>query len=52
MGFWFFQNEITLNAVPPTGPGGTFNGVHKIGDVLVLMNFPQANNAVPVIKVV
>jgi len=51
MGFWFFQNEITLNAVPPTGPGGTFNGVHKIGDVLVLMNFPQANNAVPEIKV-
>jgi hypothetical protein len=33
-GFWFFQNEIT-----PNGTGsGTFNGVHREGDLLVVSN--------------
>ena len=33
IGFWFFKNKITLN------PGGYFNGVHAIGDVLLLSDF-------------
>jgi uncharacterized repeat protein (TIGR01451 family) len=33
VGFWFFQNEISLN------PDGTFSGVHTVGDVLVLAHF-------------
>src|SRR5688572_5393588 len=35
MGIWFFQNEI--------GPvaGGTFSGLHKDGDVLILSDFTQ-----------
>jgi hypothetical protein len=34
-GFWFFRNEVTLN------PNGTFNGVHEVGDVLILGTFTQ-----------
>jgi hypothetical protein len=33
IGFWFFKNEITINE------DGTFNGVHTIGDVLLLSDF-------------
>jgi hypothetical protein len=33
-GFWFFQNEISLN-----NANQTFNGVHKAGDLLVLSDF-------------
>jgi hypothetical protein len=33
LGFWFFQQNVTLN------PDGTFNGTHVVGDVLVLANF-------------
>lgn len=32
-GFWFFQNPITLNS------DGTFSGVHKVGDLLILSDF-------------
>jgi hypothetical protein len=32
-GFWFFQNKITQNA------DGSFNGVHKAGDLLVVTDF-------------
>src|SRR5215475_9326004 len=32
-GFWFFQNPVTLNG------NGTFSGVHKVGDLLVLSDF-------------
>ena len=46
LGFWFFQNRVTCN------PNGTFNGTHKTGDILVLVNYPQASNATPQIKVV
>jgi len=46
LGFWFFQNRVTTN------PNGTFNGTHKTGDILVLVNYPQASNATPQIKVV
>jgi roadblock/LC7 domain-containing protein len=37
LGFWFFQNQITLN--PLSGSSGTFNGVHKVGDILILSDF-------------
>ena len=33
-GFWFFQNKITTD--PATGK---FNGVHKVGDLLILSDF-------------
>ena len=46
LGFWFFQDTISLNA------NGTFSGVHVIGDVLVLVNYPQASNASPQFLVV
>lgn len=45
MGFWFFKDNVTLNG------DGTFNGLHQIGDILVLVNYPQASNAVPEIQV-
>ncbi len=48
MGFWFFKNKITI----PEGSIDEFSGIHKDGDTLVLVNFPQANNAVPLIQVV
>jgi hypothetical protein len=43
MGFWFFQDEVALD-------NGGFTGNHQDGDVLVLVNFPQANNAVPLVQ--
>jgi hypothetical protein len=38
IGFWFFQDEVSL------GPGGTFTGVHTEGDVLVLSDFTQGGD--------
>ena len=35
LGFWFFQQNVTLNV------NGTFNGTHTVGDILVLVNFSQ-----------
>ena len=46
MGFWFFKQKVTAL------PNGKFSGKHTAGDTLVLMNFPQANNAVPYLAVV
>lgn len=46
MGFWFFKDAVSANE------DGTFSGEHKAGDTLVLVNFPQANNAVPLVQVV
>lgn len=61
MAFWFFKNKVVI----PEGSTGEFSGTHasaeydpdtdlqtKNGDALVLVNFPQANNAVPLIQVV
>ncbi|WP_019935675.1 hypothetical protein [Oceanimonas smirnovii] len=48
MGFWFFKNKVEI----PEGSTGDFSGVHENGDALILVNFPQANNAVPLIQVV
>jgi hypothetical protein len=39
IGVWFFQNPVTLN--PIKGNKGTFNGVHSVGDILLLSNFTQ-----------
>jgi hypothetical protein len=36
-GFWFFQDQVSLN-----GSGG-FNGVHTVGDVLVLADWGGSN---------
>ena len=33
LGFWYFQNPISLNA------NGTFSGVHTDGDVLLTADF-------------
>lgn len=46
LGFWFFKAEVT------TLPDGSFDGLHTPGDTLVLVNFPQASNAVPLVQVV
>ncbi|WP_432471300.1 hypothetical protein [Amphritea sp. HPY] len=45
MGFWFFKDEVAAEN------DGSFSGLHQLGDTLVLVNFPQANNAQPEIKV-
>ncbi|MCC6075304.1 hypothetical protein ACFPTX_01635 [Pseudomonas sp. GCM10022188] len=50
-GFWFFQDDVAPVA------GGTFSGLHVAktattpGDVFVIVEYPQASGAVPVIKV-
>lgn len=46
MGFWFFKQKVTAL------PNGGFSGKHTVGDTLVLINFPQASNAVPYLAVV
>ena len=46
LGFWFFKQAIGAE------PNGSFSGGHSPGDALVLVNFPQASNAVPEIAVV
>jgi hypothetical protein len=38
IGFWFFKDEVTLGDIK-TGGGFNFNGVHTLGDILVLSNF-------------
>ena len=37
-GFWFFQNEVSQNA------NGTFSGVHKDGDLLILTDFSNGGD--------
>lgn len=46
MGFWFFQDEVVA------ANDGTFSGVHTVGDVLILVDYPQGANEVPYIAVV
>lgn len=45
LGFWFFKNKIALKA------NGTFDGTHEVGDVLVLVNYPQGSTTGPQIQV-
>ena len=42
-GFWFFQNKITLGSTA-LGGGQNFNGVHKLGDILVISNFSNGGS--------
>lgn len=58
LGFWFFQNPITLVAGSPTGSFGggghvarDQNGPGTPGDLLVLVDYPQASNAIPILRV-
>jgi hypothetical protein len=46
LAFWFFQNQVGLNL------DGTFYGEHAVGDILVLVNYPQSANKSPEINVV
>lgn len=47
LGFWFLQDDVK-----PVGSGtsGTFSGRHKVGDILVLVNFSNGGS-VPTIEV-
>lgn len=46
IGFWFFQNEVSLIT---TGPdAGKFSGVHENGDVLILSDFSQGGGEVTI----
>lgn len=44
IGFWFFKDNITANE------DGSFGGEHKLGDVLVIVNYPQGTGSQPEIK--
>ncbi|MEQ6292130.1 hypothetical protein ACFPAG_16105 [Vogesella sp. GCM10023246] len=35
LGFWFFKDKVAPKS------GGTFNGVHQVGDLLILVNVTQ-----------
>lgn len=39
LGFWFFQGNVSM------GEGGTFNGEHEIGDILVQVDFVQGGSS-------
>jgi len=39
LGFWFFQNDITL------GANGQFEGQHAVGDILVQVDFVQGGSS-------
>jgi hypothetical protein len=41
IGFWFFQDQVEAM------PDGSFSGVHKEGDVLILVDYPQGANESP-----
>ncbi len=45
LGFWFFRDRVAMN------PNGTFSGRHQIGDLLVLVNYPQGATATPEVQV-
>ena len=39
LGFWFFQNDVTL------GANGQFEGQHAVGDILVQVDFVQGGSS-------
>ncbi|NMV11847.1 hypothetical protein HKB26_01215, partial [Vibrio parahaemolyticus] len=41
MGFWFFQDDVQAL------DDGSFSGQHVVGDVLVLIDYPQGANDEP-----
>jgi len=42
LGFWFFQDNVSVNA------NGSFQGVHRVGDTLVLANFSNGGSQVTI----
>ncbi len=46
LGFWFFKDRVTRLQ------NGTFSGRHQIGDLLVLVNYPQGAGATPEVQVI
>jgi hypothetical protein len=42
-GFWFLQNEVGLGSTP-LGGGTSFDGVHEVGDLLVLSDFSNGGD--------
>ena len=46
IGFWFFQNAISPITTGPNA--GTFSGVHKNGDILILSDFTQGGGEVTI----
>lgn len=47
LGFWFFQNKIDIDS-----DDGSIFGQHQVGDILVLVNYPQAKNKSPEFNIV
>ena len=45
LGFWFFRQPVTLNPLVPPATTWTFNGVHQVGDILVLADFVKGGAA-------
>jgi len=45
LGFWFFKERIQLL------PNGQFDGLHTIGDILILVNYPQGATSMPAVHV-
>lgn len=39
LGFWFFRDSVTLKPLAPGATSGSFNGAHRVGDLLVLVEF-------------
>jgi hypothetical protein len=55
LGFWFLKKRIVARNgrfVEQLGDGTFVQGHHEIGDILVLVNFPQGANAHPCFNVV
>jgi len=46
LGFWFFQDTV---APIPNGSSGSWDGLHQVGDLLVLVNFTKGGD-VPTIE--
>ncbi|MHC5209432.1 MAG: hypothetical protein ACYTG2_01785 [Planctomycetota bacterium] len=46
LGFWFFKDKIRLDEET-----GTFIGQHQVGDLLVIVNYPQGTTSTPELNV-
>jgi uncharacterized repeat protein (TIGR01451 family) len=44
VGFWFFKSPVSLNPPPARSTTGSFNGVHTVGDLLVLLDFNKGGS--------
>ncbi|MDV6250099.1 hypothetical protein [Vibrio sp. EA2] len=48
VGVWFLQDSV---GIPEGQTRGSFEGVHKDGDILVLISFPQSANGRPYVQI-